>query len=156
MRAVRYIGVGIAALGVAATAAAPVSAQPLRPRPVRAQHNVYLAQIRYQALPGKGLNGEYVKLTNGHDYRVDLRNWTLTERFQGRRYTFPDKWLAPHASVWLYSGRGVNHGANLYWDARTPVWHNEGDTATLRNGRATVIDTCGWKQRGRGWTNCQN
>ncbi len=151
MRAVRSIGAGIAALGIAAAVAAPASATPTRP-----QHNVYLAQIRYEALPGRGLNGEFVKLTNGHDYYVNLRGWTIEERYRGRRYTFPDKWLAPHASVWLYSGRGVDHGANLYWDARTPVWYDNGDLAVLRNGRASVIDRSGWKSRGRGFTDRLN
>ena len=94
MRVARWIGAGIAALGIAATAAAPVPAEPSGP-----QANVLLAQIRYQAKHGTGLNGEYVKLTNGHRYRVDLVDWTLTERYYGERYYFPHKWLAPGASV---------------------------------------------------------
>src|ERR1044072_4121061 len=136
MRVLRYLGVGVAALGVAAAAAAPVTAQP-----VRSTSNVYLAQIRYQAQPARGVNGEYVKITNGHDYYVNLRHWTLSEHHGNRLYAFPDKWLAPHASLWIYSGPGVNRNANLYWDSAAPVWHNSGDRATLRNGRGTLIDT---------------
>lgn len=151
MRAVRYIGVGIATLGIVATAAAPGSAEPLRP-----QNNVFLAHIRYVAPSGTGVNGEYVKLTNGHDYYVNLRHWTLGERADSRHYTFPDKWLAPGASLWLYSGFGRDGGANLYWDSRTYVWNNNADTATLRNGRTTLIDTCAWKSRGPGSTDCRN
>jgi hypothetical protein len=148
MRAVRYIGVGIAALGIAAAAAAPVTAQP-----TRSTHNVYLSQIRYQAQAGRGVNGEYVKITNGHDYYVNLRHWTLSERHGNLLYAFPNKWLAPHASLWLYSGQGYNHGVNLYWGSNSSIWHNTGDRATLRNGRATLIDTAVWNQRSLGYVN---
>ncbi len=150
MRAARFIGVAIATLGIAATAAAPVAAEPMKPK-----DNVYLAQIRYQALPEQGPNGEYVKLTNGHNYYVNVRGWTLTERADNHRYRFPDKWLAPGGSVWLYSGFGFNRGANLFWDSRTYLWNNQSDTAILRNGRSTVIDTCTWRTVGSGYTNCR-
>jgi hypothetical protein len=149
MRAVRVIGAGVAALGIAASAAAP--SQAWTPGP--SHTNVSLARIHYEAR-GAGLNGEYVKLTNHHSYPVDLRGWSLTETYWGHRYVFPDKWLAPGASVWLYSGRGRDAGANLYWFSSGWVWHEGGDGAVLRNGRGTVIDTCGWKSRGAGWTDC--
>lgn len=143
MRAARYIGVGIATLGVAAVAAAPVSAHP-----VNLKHTVFLAKLRYQPQAANGVNGEYVKLTNGRDYYVNLRGWTLSERYSSRVFTFPDKWLAPGASVWLYSGMGHDNGANLYWNSRMSIWHNSGDTAQLRNASATLVDTLKWKDAG--------
>lgn len=150
MRAVRTFGIAVVVAGIAATAAAPVAAASTYP-----QHNdnVHFATIHYRA-GGRGLNGEWVKFTNDRGYAVDLRGWTLTERRAGHRYTFPDKSLAPGASVWLYSGRGRDTGANLHWNARTYVWNNDGDSATLRNGRGTLIDTCGWKARGGSFVNC--
>ncbi|MDI5973698.1 lamin tail domain-containing protein [Streptomyces sp. SL13] len=152
MRALRTISAGIAALALAAAAAGPVAAEPTS---LHDNGNVRFSQIRYES-SGKGLNGEYVKLTNGHTYPVDLRSWSLTETYSGHRYVFPDKWLAPGASVWLYSGRGRNGGANLYWNAAGYVWHNPGDLAVLRNGRSTRVDSCGWQGLGRGFTNCLN
>lgn len=152
MRAVRTIGLAIAVTGLAATAAAPVAAASTYPR---YNDNVRIATTHYRAM-GRGLNGEWVKFTNNRGYPVDLRGWTLTERYFGHRYTFPDKWLAPGASVWLRSGRGLDRGANLYWDSRTYVWNNHVDSATLRNARSTVIDTCGWKSRTGSQVHCSN
>lgn len=149
MRVARYIGAGLAVLGIVVTAAAPAPARPARPH-----RSVHLAQIRYQAPPETGPNGEYVKLTNGRNYYINLRNWSLTERDDARRYTFPDKWLAPGGSVWLYSGWGRDAGANLFWRSRTYVWHNN-DAAVLRNGRNTFVDACAWRGPGRGFTNCR-
>jgi Lamin Tail Domain len=152
MRAVRLLGVAVATLGIAAAAAAPVTAA----QPTRSTQNVYLAQVRYQARSDRGVNGEYVKITNGHDYYVNLRHWTLSEHHGNLLYAFPDKWLAPHASMWLYSGVGVNDRHNLYWDSVTPVWRDAGDRATLRNGRGTMIDTAVWQQRGVGYLNVRH
>ncbi|PWI45451.1 lamin tail domain-containing protein [Streptomyces sp. ICBB 8177] len=149
MRAVRFFGVGIAALGIAATAAAPVAAEPGRP-----QANVFIAQVRYLSPPGTGVNGEYVKLTNGHNYNINLANWTLHERVHNRTYRLPSHWLGPDDSVWIYSGHGRNGGANLFWGSNTTVWDNNADTATVRNGRNTTIDTCSWRTKGPGFTNC--
>ncbi|PWI45943.1 lamin tail domain-containing protein [Streptomyces sp. ICBB 8177] len=139
----------IAAVGAAAVicAAAPSTA---------ATPTVHFSRIQYDA-PGKdtsaNVNGEYVKITNSKSYTENLKGWTVRDK-AGHVYTFGSYSLPAGHSLWLYSGKGRDSGANLYWGSGWHIWNNTGDTAYLRNGRGTSIDTCSWPKDGAGYTNC--
>ncbi|AEW92613.1 MULTISPECIES: lamin tail domain-containing protein [Streptomycetaceae] len=153
MRLLRALGTAVATVAVAVTSAAVPVAADAAP-PARQHGNVHFDQIRYRPLDDRGVNGQWVKLTNDRHYTVDLRGWTLDERHDRRHFVLPEHRLRPGASVWIYSGRGHDSGANIYLGSRGYVWRWNGDTATLRNAHHTRIDTCSWNRTGDGITHC--
>jgi Lamin Tail Domain len=117
---------------------------------------VHFSRIQYDA-PGRdttrNVNGEYVKITDSGRSAVDLAGWTVRDKAR-HVYTFPSYTLGAGRSLWLYSGKGRDAGANLYWGSGWHIWNNNGDSASLRNGRGTSIDSCTWTKDGHGYTDC--
>lgn len=117
---------------------------------------MHLTRIQYNA-PGTdtthNVNGEYVKIINSGHSAVSLTGWTVRDKAR-HVYTFPSYTLSAGHSLWLYSGKGRDGGANLYWGSGWHIWNNTGDSAALRNGRGTAIDSCTWTKAGSGATNC--
>lgn len=80
---------------------------------------------------GRDVEGEYVRISNSGDTPVDLTGWTLRDQASKHTYTFPAFTLAPGAEVQLWTKRGEDDAANLFWGSRSAIWNNEGDTAIL-------------------------
>jgi hypothetical protein len=90
----------------------------------------------------KGLNREWISLTNTSGSAISLQRWTVTND-AGKRYRFGRLSLAPGASVTLHTGSGRSTNADRYWGASRHVWANR-DTATLRNRSGNVVSKCEW------------
>ena len=85
-------------------------------------------------------NGEWVELTNEGDTAVDMDGYTLRDAGL-HTYTFGSVVLAPGATVHVYSGRGTDTPTELYWGlAGEEVWHNDGNTAYLRDPAGAFVD----------------
>jgi hypothetical protein len=102
------------------------------------KQSAYLAPLRLevQADPaGTDVQREQVLLHNEGEDAVDLGGWTL--RDAARRphvYTFAATCrLAAGHTLRLWSGRGNDDAANLYWGRRRAVWNNTGDIALLHD-----------------------
>jgi hypothetical protein len=99
---------------------------------------VDIAHIEYDP-PGRDIDGEYVLLWNTNDVPVDLTGWALSDGGAKHTYTFQSFALAPGAEVKLWSKRGKDDAANLYWNNRTAIWNNDGDTGTLKDASGVTI-----------------
>ena len=89
------------------------------------------------------LNAEWVRIKNTTSTRKTLTGWTLKDA-SSHSYTFPTFSLAGGASAKVHTGSGSDTASNLYWGLGTYVWNNTGDTATLRNGSGTRVDSCSY------------
>ena len=113
--------------------------------------NVQITRIEYDP-PGPDEDGEYVTLSNLGGTTAAMTNWTLRDE-ANHIFTFPAFTLAAGANVKVWTGSGANNSGNLYWGSGAAIWNNTGDTATLRNSNAQVVDVCTYSGGGTG-TNC--
>ncbi len=84
---------------------------------------------------GSDIEKEYLEVTNTSGAPINLGGWSVRDSAKRpHRYVFPVSYqLMAGASVRLWSGRGQNDTANLYWGRRKAVWTNSGDRASLRD-----------------------
>jgi len=84
---------------------------------------------------GTDLQREHVILRNPAATLLDLAGWTIEDAAKRpHRYRFPPLALiAAGSELRLFSGRGQDSAATLYWGRRQAVWNNTGDTAVLRD-----------------------
>jgi len=104
--------------------------------------SISISAIQFDA-PGddrQNLNGEWIQLTNRGQDTVLIAGWTLSDKDQGILYTFPAIFLVPHESVTIFSGTGTLNNTALFMGKTDPVWGNNGDMATLKDGKGTIID----------------
>jgi len=87
------------------------------------------------------LQEEWVTVTNSASDPVDLTDWTISDEGARNTYTFPAFVLDPGADVTVHSGPGGDTATDLYWGRETPVWNNDGDTATLADATGAVVST---------------
>jgi hypothetical protein len=99
---------------------------------------VGIAHIEYDP-PGRDVDGEFVLLVNSSNVPMLLSGWTLSDGGARHVFTFPSFILGPGAEVKVWTKRGVNDEANLYWGSRTAIWNNEGDTSTLTDAAGVTI-----------------
>lgn len=88
---------------------------------------------------GSDLEGEYVRIQNSTASAVDMTGWTLRDTGQKHSFVFPAFTLAPGAEVRLWTKRGANDAANVYWGQRGAVWNNTGDTAILLDAAGNEV-----------------
>jgi hypothetical protein len=87
------------------------------------------------------LNNEYFTLKNTCDHAIDMTGWTVSDA-ANHTFAFPSGFtLASNAQVTIYTGSGVNTDAKLYWRAKSAIWNNSGDTATLRNAAGETLSS---------------
>ena len=89
----------------------------------------------------QNLNGEWVQISNTGNDTVFIAGWVLSDKGRNTGYIFPAIYLVPGESITIYSGSGVMNNTALFMGKTEPVWGNNGDTAVLKDGRGTVIDT---------------
>ncbi len=81
----------------------------------------------------ENLNGESITLEHRGDEPVALDGWTLSDA-AGKTYTFPEGFvLEPGDRVTVHSGAGTDTETELYWNADSAVWNNDGDTVIVRD-----------------------
>jgi PKD repeat protein len=84
------------------------------------------------AVAGLDLVEERVLIRNTGLAGVDLQGCTLSNRGSTRVYTFPAVVLGPGATLTVHTWSGADTGTDLHWNLGSEVWHDLGDTATLR------------------------
>ncbi len=84
------------------------------------------------------LNEEWVEISNLGTSDVSMTGWTLEDE-ENNTYSFPDVSLAAGASVKVHSGAGTDTAEDLFWNSSSPVWNNDGDTATLKDAAGNVV-----------------
>ncbi len=85
------------------------------------------------------LYAEAVTVTNAGPGTVNLTGWTITDEGARNTYTFPVYVLDAGAGVTVHADAGNETTSDLYWGRSSPVWNNDGDTATLMDANGTVV-----------------
>lgn len=91
----------------------------------------------------RSLNGEWVRIRNVTRTRRTITGWTLRDA-ASHVYRFPRFSLAAGSTATVHTGSGRNTASRLFWGSSTYIWNNDGDRATLRNARGTVVDRCSY------------
>ncbi|MGW1052763.1 lamin tail domain-containing protein [Streptomyces sp. NPDC002521] len=87
----------------------------------------------------RSLNNEWGDVTNSTRQPPHLDRWTL--RYDaGYTYTFHHVSRAPHATVRVRTGIGMDTRKDVYQGKRNYVGNDSGDTATLRNDRGRAVE----------------
>jgi micrococcal nuclease len=82
----------------------------------------------------ENLNDEYVVFRNAGERTLNLSGWTVVDA-AGATYAVPaGTALAPGEELTLRTGSGVDDEHALYWGRDRPVWNNDGDVVTVRDG----------------------
>lgn len=98
---------------------------------------------------GEGALAEFARIANISDQIVDLSGYSIADR-DGHRYRFPPTRLRPGYVLTLVTGKGNDRRdetgpIRLYWNRRSAVWNDRGDTAYLRNPVEELIDSFEYK-----------
>lgn len=139
----------LAAGALVSAAALPASAAPDRHgRHQQMGAQVVLGSVHHtrDARSARGLNDEWITVTNEGRRAVRLDRWTLTDA-DHHVYRFDRVTLRAHTSLRVHSGRGHDSSRDLYQGRSRGVWDRGSDRATLRDARGHVVDTEAW---GRG------
>lgn len=90
---------------------------------------------------GADVTGEHAVITNTGAETVRLDGFVLRDSAPKRphRYTIPPLALPPGASVRVWTRKGTDDGANLYWGRRKSIWNGDGDTLTLLDSTGETI-----------------
>jgi len=99
-----------------------------------------IANIEFSP-PGKDYTGEFVLIKNTAATSVDLTHWTIHDRGAKHRFVFPPFLLGANDLVRLWTRRGINDRANLYWDSMGAIWNNTGDTAILLDASGNQVSS---------------
>jgi hypothetical protein len=120
--------------------------------PAQAAGGVIIYKVQYNS-PGAdsgsnlSLNAEFVVLKNTAGTTRTITGWTLRDA-SGHKYTFPTTRVAAGHYLYVRTGRGTNTAHTRYWGSGYYIWNNSGDTAYLRNGAGTLVDSCRWGSTG--------
>ncbi|WP_234343496.1 lamin tail domain-containing protein [Streptomyces sp. NRRL F-5123] len=95
------------------------------------------------ARSARGLNDEWITVTNEGRRAVSLDRWTLSDA-DHHVYRFGHVTLRAHESLRVHSGRGRDTYRDLYQGGNRSMWDRGGDSATLRDARGHVVDTESW------------
>jgi len=93
---------------------------------------------------GKGPLAEFVRIANISAQIVEVGNFSIADR-DGHRYRFPPARLRPGHVLTLVTGKGQDRRdetgpITLYWNRRSGVWNDRGDTAYLMDPLGEVVD----------------
>jgi micrococcal nuclease len=81
----------------------------------------------------ENLNGESITLEHRGEEPVSMDGWTLSDA-AGNEYAFPEGFvLEPGERVTVHTGGGTDTETELYWNADSAVWNNDGDTVIVRD-----------------------
>lgn len=143
------------ALVVAALAAVVLPGVPAQ----AASPAVMITRIWYDS-PGtdnrsnSSLNAEYIQLKNTTKSKINIGRWTVRDK-AGHVYTVSGTfYLNAGSTVTLRTGKGTNTSSTRYWGSGNYIWNNDKDTAYVRNGSGTTIDSCSYNSTKVDYTNC--
>lgn len=99
----------------------PIATQPPTPTPIHSpmisKEGVYIETVLNAGEQGK----EAVIIRSAAEKVKNLAGWRLYA--DNLSYVFPDFLLWPQGAVTLYTGRGKNNPAELYWGLDKPILH---------------------------------
>ncbi len=110
----------------------------------QATQGITITHIEFNP-PGRDIDGEYVRIENSSAGPISLRGWVLRDEGRKHTYTFPTFTLAAGHTVSLWTKRGTNDAANLYWGNASAIWNNTGDTAILSDASGKEIARFSYK-----------
>ncbi|HLC49999.1 MAG TPA: lamin tail domain-containing protein [Candidatus Nanoarchaeia archaeon] len=86
---------------------------------------------------------EYIVLKNECDSSCSLEGWSISDdtSIASHVYTFPSFSVNAKSSFKLYTGKGTNSAASMYWGKCSSIWNNDGDTVTIKNSNGEVVLT---------------
>ena len=79
---------------------------------------------------------ESVVLTNLGE-KVNMDGWQMKDEAT-HIYTFSNFELDTDESITIVSGTGTDSDNTLYWNLKTTVWNNDGDTVFLRDAEGNL------------------
>lgn len=108
--------------------------------PIGANPGILEAEFDAPGRERDNLNGEWVKIKNIGNISIDMSGWKLSDE-QNHVYNFPNGFeLSSGTIVKIHTGTGTNTQTELYWGEKSPIWNNDGDTATLKDKKGRIID----------------
>lgn len=133
---------------------APAGGGETRPpgRPPVAAGPIRIWTIQYDQGDDGDLNEEWILIVNRGSSDVNISDWSLSDR-EGHHYSFPGGLPLPAGlllptgfilragtAVKVHTGSGSDTFTDLYWNLTEPVWDDDGDVATLRDGGGAIVD----------------
>jgi len=114
------------------------SAPPAPAASAQAAKGVAIKHIEFDP-PGRDIDGEFVRIENSSAGAINLGGWVLRDEGGKHSYTFPVFTLPAGRAVLLWSKRGTDDSANLYWGNASAIWNNTGDTAILLDATGNEV-----------------
>lgn len=106
---------------------------------------IHLVSITYNP-EGEDAEGEYVIIENRSEVPMILTDWHLSDGAQRvHTFDFPAFRLAPHTQVKIWTGRGTDSAAEMYWGSGAAIWNNDGDTARLYDESGQLVAECAYE-----------
>ena len=87
------------------------------------------------------LPDEWVKVTNKGSSPVSLGGWKIEDEGSKHTYIFPSYTLDTGSTVTVYTKKGTNSATELYWGSSSPIWNNDGDTASICDNNEQLVST---------------
>ncbi|MCO5381214.1 MAG: lamin tail domain-containing protein [Methanosarcina barkeri] len=87
------------------------------------------------------LQDEWVKISNKGSSPVSLNGWKIEDEGSKHIYTFPSYTLDSGSTVTVYTEEGTDLATGLYWQLGSPIWNNDGDTASLYDNGGKLVST---------------
>ena len=69
--------------------------------------------------------------------KVNMNGWQMKDEAT-HIYTFGNIELDKDKSITIVSGEGTDSEDTLYWNLKTTVWNNDGDTVFLRDAEGKL------------------
>lgn len=70
-----------------------------------------------------------------------MNGWKIRDEGNKHTYTFPSYMLGAGSTVTVYTEEGANSATELYWQLGSPIWNNDGDTASLYDNSGKLVST---------------
>ena len=111
------------------------------PMVIRPTADIQITYILFNPIGGVQLD-EYVTIENKDNVSQNMTGWILHDNADIHEFVFPEFTLEAGAQVNVWTKAGANTQTDLYWGLGNPIWNNTGDTATLKDDKDELIDTC--------------
>jgi micrococcal nuclease len=81
---------------------------------------------------------EHVEFYNECDYPIKMDAWEVKDEAT-HIYKFKTFTLSAKSSFTLFTSIGSNTGDKLFWNSKTTIWNNDGDTLFLRDDKGNLV-----------------
>ncbi|HZW02631.1 MAG TPA: lamin tail domain-containing protein [Anaerolineaceae bacterium] len=108
--------------------------------PISSTGRIDIEHIFFDGVAGTAEPDEYVQIRNRDDHAVQMQGWKLSDA-AGHVFTFPSHVMQPNQACRIYTNQVHSDWCGFSYGSGSAIWNNSGDTATLRNGQGTVVDS---------------